>query len=265
MSSDFRFSIFDFRLARTKAGCSIENRKSKIQNPSCRLVLASASPQRKQILAEAGYAFEVADPGDIEDAIGAASLPEELVAAKARAKAAHVAAALSLPYPAVAIGADTIVAAGDEIVGKPMDRGEAVSILTRLSGTRHRVISGLCLWPVTQRMKDEGGRMNAGVMRPAFIHGEKSFILHPSTGVATTWVQMRRMSAEQIQAYVASGESDGKAGAYAIQEGGDRFVESLEGSFLNVVGFPLELFEELLPAALREWGFDSPGAAWNRK
>ena len=55
------------------------------------------------------------------------------------------------------------------------------------------------------------------------------------------------MSAEQIQEYVASGESDGKAGAYAIQEGGDRFVERLEGSFLNVVGFPLELFEELLP------------------
>ena len=201
----------------------IENRKSQI-----RLVLASASPQRKQILAKAGYVFEAVDPGDVEDAVGAAARPEELAGIKAMAKAEHVAAALSAPYPAVVIGADTIVALGSEIVGKPLDRKEAVSILTRLSGTRHRVISGLCLWPVPGQ---------------------------PRLGVATTWVQMRPMSAEQIRAYVASGESDDKAGAYAIQEGGDRFVESLEGSFLNVVGFPLELFEGLLPAALREWGF----------
>jgi septum formation protein len=72
--------------------------------------------------------------------------------------------------------------------------------------------------------------------------------------VAVTWVTMRAMSAAEIAAYVASGQSDGKAGAYAIQEGGDKFVERVEGSFLNVVGFPLELFEELLPQALREWG-----------
>ncbi|MCY3024394.1 MAG: Maf family protein [Planctomycetota bacterium] len=70
---------------------------------------------------------------------------------------------------------------------------------------------------------------------------------------AVTWVNMRRMSAEEIEAYVASGQSDGKAGAYAIQADGDKFVEKLEGSFLNVVGFPLELFEELLPRALRDW------------
>ena len=131
------------------------------------------------------------------------------------------------------MASDTLVALGDEIIGKPLDRTEAVAILTRLSGTRQRVISGLCLWPVT------GGRD----------------VLAPHVCVATTWVQMRAMSPEQIKEYVASGESDGKAGAYAIQEGGDRFVESLEGSFLNVVGFPLELFEEWLPAALREWGW----------
>jgi septum formation protein len=234
----------------------IENRKSKT-----RLVLASASPQRKQILANAGYVFEAADPGDVEDSIAAAYTPEELALAKARAKAAHVAAALGPPYPAVAIGADTIVAVGEtsEIVGKPADRQDAVRILQRLSGTRHRVISGLCLWPVTFRTagslvkrappapcgQDAGGTENRKSKIPV------------KTAVATTWVKMHRMTDEQIQAYVDSGESDGKAGAYAIQEGGDRFVESLNGSFLNVVGFPLELFEELLPIALREWGFET--------
>jgi len=204
--------------------------------PCCRLVLASASPQRRQILARAGFTFEALDPGEAEEAIAGAPTPDEVAAGKARAKAARVAAALAPPYPAVVVASDTLVVLGGEIIGKPLDRAEAVAILTRLSGTRHRVISGLCLWPVT------GARR-----APA-----------PRLGVATTWVQMRAMSPEQIREYVASGESDGKAGAYAIQEGGDRFVESLDGSFLNVVGFPLELFEEWLPRALAEWGLGAP-------
>ncbi|MGD0090451.1 MAG: Maf family protein [Planctomycetota bacterium] len=209
-----------------------------------RLVLASASPQRQQILAKAGYVFEVVDPGEVEDAVASAGRPEELAAAKACAKARHVAAALLAPYPAVVVAADTLVVLGSEIIGKPRDRADAVGILTRLSGTRQRVISGLCLWPVTLQSRPAGTESQ-------FPNSRKLVSVpagpRPKCGVATTWVQMRRMSAAQIQAYVASGASDGKAGAYAIQEGGDRFVEALEGSFLNVVGFPLELFEAWLP------------------
>ena len=74
-------------------------------------------------------------------------------------------------------------------------------------------------------------------------------------GSETTWVKMKTMSAEQIRAYVDSGESDGKAGAYAIQETGDAYVESIDGSFLNVVGFPLETFRSVLPRVFDKWGW----------
>lgn len=197
----------------------------------CRLVLASVSPRRREMLERAGYVFDVVDPGEAEEQVAAAETPDALAIAKARVKAHDVAARLGPPYPAIVVAADTIVALGGDVIGKPLDRADAVAILKRLSGTRQRVISGLCLWPVT-----------GNAAAPA-----------PRLAAATTWVRMRPMSDREIADYVASGESDGKAGAYAIQEGGDRFVESLDGSFANVVGFPLEMFEELLPRVLREW------------
>ncbi len=203
-----------------------------------RLVLASASPQRHRILRDAGYGFEIASPGDAEDGITSAPSIDELAIARARVKALHVAEKLKPPFPAVVIGSDTVVALGDDVIGKPLDRCDAVAILTRLSGSRHRVISGLCLWPV------RGGAADSNAANPR----EMSL-------AATTWIQMRPMSAAEIDAYVATGQSDGKAGAYAIQETGDQFVESLEGSLLNVVGFPLEDFERLLPRACQAWRF----------
>jgi len=118
---------------------------SRVRCP-IRLVLASASPRRQEILSAAGYEFETADPGEAEYAVAAASGPEALALAKARAKAQAVAAGLA--GPALVVGADTLVALGDEVLGKPLDRLDALRILTRLSGTRHRVITGLCLWPV---------------------------------------------------------------------------------------------------------------------
>ncbi|HEY3321045.1 MAG TPA: Maf family protein [Planctomycetota bacterium] len=204
-----------------------------------RLVLASVSPQRHRILKDAGYSFEVADPGEVENAIASAPTPEALAIAKARAKAMGVAAALTGPVPAVVIGCDTVVALGEEVIGKPLDRTDAACILTRLSGRRQRVISGLCLWPVASATAP--GSEPAG---------------QPYLSAITTWVTMRPMSAAEIEAYVASGEADGKAGAYAIQETGDKFVESLEGSLLNVVGFPLEEFQQRLPECIRKWGFE---------
>ena len=204
---------------------------------SYRLILASSSPRRRQILSDAGFIYECADPGEAESAIAAAPTPEALAIVRARAKAQAVAAGLGPPFPAVVVGADTLVALGDEVVGKPLDRFDAVSILTRLSGTRHRVISGLCLWPA-----------------PAASGAGQIPALAPKLEAVASWVSMRALSREEVEAYVATGEADGKAGAYAVQETGDRFVEKIEGSFLNVVGFPLEAFQTLLPAALKEWG-----------
>lgn len=193
------------------------------------LVLASASPRRQQILRDAGYRFETRDPGEAESAIAAAPTPENLAMAKARLKAQTVAQGLQARVPTLVIGADTLVALNDEVVGKPLDRLDAERILARLSGTRHRVISGLCLWLAPQNPR-------------------------PELAAETSWIVMRSISKEDIGAYVASGEADGKAGAYAVQESGDRFVERIDGSFLNVVGFPLERFEQVLPLALQRWG-----------
>ena len=203
-----------------------------------RLVLASASPQRQKILKDAGYAFESIDPGEVENAIASAPTPAALAIAKARAKAMEVAARLHAPFPAVAVGVDTLVALDEEVIGKPLDRFDAKGILSRLSGSRHQVISGMCLWPVIGKT-DPGNVPN----------GE------PRLVSATTLVKMRPMSEDEIDAYIATGQSDGKAGAYAIQESGDKFVETLEGSLLNVVGFPLEVFQNLLPQCVREWKF----------
>jgi septum formation protein len=196
------------------------------------LILASASERRRAILSAAGYAFEVREPGDAEEAVSSAPTPADLALEKACIKAEVIASQLK-GAPALVLGADTIVVAGAEVLGKPLDRADAVRILSRLSGTRHCVITGL-------------------VMRPA--PGTFSAV----RAAATTWVTFRTLTPAEIEAYVATGEADGKAGAYAIQERGDRFVERLEGSYSNVVGFPLELFEERAPLALREWGFECP-------
>ena len=202
--------------------------------PSYRLILASTSPRRRQLLTAAGYVFEACDPGDAEDAIQHAATPGTLAVEKARLKARAAVQALTGARPAIVIGADTLVAAGGDVLGKPVDRADAKCILTRLSGTRHQVISGVCVWPVLAQD------------RPAT----------PWTAEVSTWVTMRKVEPSEIDAYVASGESDGKAGAYAIQEKGDTFVESLDGSFANVVGFPIELFQETLPRLLKEWGLE---------
>ena len=199
-----------------------------------RLILASTSPRRKQILADAGFTFECADPGAAEDQVFAAPTPAALAVEKARAKARSAAKTLRDSFPAIVIGADTLVSLNGEVLGKPLDRNDAKGILSRLSGTRHEVISGLCICP-------------------ALAPGPDTALPPPWITAVSTWVTMRTMTPDEIAAYVASGESDGKAGAYAIQERGDRFVLRVDGSFANVAGFPIEAFREALPRLLNEW------------
>jgi len=195
------------------------------------LVLASVSPRRQEILRRAGYRFTVFDPGDVEEAVGG-DTPAAQACAKARAKAASAARALRPGVPTLIVAADTLVALGPEVLGKPLDREDARRILMKLSGTRQEVISGLCLWPAP--------------------HGPE-----PHVEAVSSWVTMRSMTSDEIAAYVDSGEADDKAGAYAIQETGDRFVKSLEGSLLNVVGFPLERFEEQVRELSARWPYGS--------
>jgi septum formation protein len=181
------------------------------------LILASSSPRRKQLLAEAGVLFEVIPPG-VEEPEDTPSdlLPCQQAEALAYFKARAVA---DRHLDAAVLAADTLVAVDGRILGKPANRRQAEHMLRELSGTRHEVITGVALlWPGNDRR-----------------------ILSVST-----FVTMKRMTDAEIQAYLDSGEWQGKAGAYAIQETADRYIEKVEGSFTNVVGLPMERVLELL-------------------
>jgi len=186
-------------------------------SPECPLILASASPRRRELLGGLGVPFEVIVP-DVDERVGGAPDPAArtliLAERKARSAAAQVRRGL-------VIGADTLVAASDgEVIGKPAGREDARRILRKLSSARHRVITGVCV-------------IDAATDRRV-------------ADAATTWVTMKPMTEAEIAAYVDSGEADDKAGAYAIQESGDRFVVNLEGEIDNVVGLPLAVVRRLL-------------------
>jgi septum formation protein len=198
---------------------------------TARIVLASASPRRRELLARAGVEFEIDVPAVDED-VSASLSPEEaactLAERKARAVLArHEGEPLVPARPLVVLAADTIVAVGSDadarLLGKPADAAEARSMLRALSGTRHRVVTGVCA-------------LSPGVSA--------------CTSFERTWVTMRTIEPHEIEAYVESGEWRDKAGGYAIQENADRFVVSLEeGGFDNVVGLPVALALSLIERA----------------
>ena len=197
------------------------------------LILASSSPRRRELLHQAGYRFKVRPPGPIEDssicrAPNAVAYVESLAYLKAMSAIETHGIRKGL-----VLGADTAVELGGRIIGKPRDEDEARQILSALAGSVHRVLTGLAL-------VDPG----AGRSRRAGTRRGERWLAHDATAV-----HMGPMSADEIHAYVASGEAMGKAGAYALQETGDRFVERIEGSFTNVVGLPMELLERMLKAA----------------
>jgi septum formation protein len=186
------------------------------------LILASSSPRRKELLRQIGVDF-VVDPADVDEGVLPGEAPEGYAVRVALDKARVV----SQRYEAgIIIAADTIVVAGDEILGKPANAGEAERMLRVLSGRMHRVITGLA-------------------------------VMHAATGrelvrVSETRVWFRDLSAEEITAYAASGEPLDKAGAYGIQEKGALLVGRIEGCYFNVVGLPVSLLGEML----REFGIN---------
>jgi septum formation protein len=183
-----------------------------------RMVLASSSPRRRQLLAQAGYVFEISSPGFDESAFRcSARSPRKQAEALALAKAQSVAP----KYPdSLVIGADTLVDSDGEIIGKPVDVRDAESITRKLFSAPHKVITGLALI----RLSDNTKRIRSDV----------------------TVVYPRSLTERQIARHIAGGSWEGKAGAYAIQETGDAFIERIEGSLTNVMGLPLELLQQLL-------------------
>ena len=173
------------------------------------LILASASPQRRAILAEAGIAFDVR-PADVdEDEEGD---PAEVAERNARRKAA------AIPGPLV-LGADTVVALDGRIYGKPRDAAEARAFVGVLNGRTHEVVGGIAL------------ARNGEIV---------------ATAVEVTRVTFRRSDNATLDRYVATGEWEGRAGGYAIQGEGGALVERIDGDYLNVVGLPLERVKALL-------------------
>ncbi|WP_366924081.1 Maf family protein [Metallumcola ferriviriculae] len=181
-----------------------------------KLILASQSPRRKQLLEQLGLSFIISTSG-VEEMMAAGRDPEQLVKELALAKAKDVAAKFS---SGVVIGADTLVVLGDEPLGKPSTQYEAREMLQRLSGRMHRVVTGVAVVAVpAQRMMTE---------------------------CVTTKVKFRELSSRNIEAYLATGEYIDKAGSYAIQGIGALLVEGIDGCYFNVVGLPLVKLAEML-------------------
>jgi len=181
------------------------------------VVLASKSPRRSQLLALVGIPHRAVPSGAPEEAV-AGETPRDHVARLAEAKASTVAAGCDDGQ--LVIGADTIVVLDGDVMGQPKDEEEARGMLRRLSGRTHTVLTGVCLM--------RKGRA-------------------PAMGVSESRVTFHRLSEEEVCWYVGTGEPMDKAGAYAAQGVGAVFLRSIDGSFHNVVGFPLDLFYRLLP------------------
>ncbi len=187
-----------------------------------RLVLASSSPRRHDLLRSEGFEFLVAQP-NVDESAPEGEPPERTAARLALTKARSVAERVD-PSSCV-LAADTLVVIDDDVLGKPRDAEDAIDMLLRLAGRTHRVITGYV----------------------ALLDGTAA-----ASGVEVSRVRMRAVSGEEARAYAATGEPLDKAGAYAVQGVGGRFVEHIDGSRSNVIGLPLEV---VVPA-LRRLGVD---------
>ena len=181
-------------------------------------ILASASPRRKQLLTEAGYDFKVVVSRVDESEFGSINIkPVDYAKRLALAKAVSVA---SKHKDILIVGADTIVDLDGEIIGKPVNAEDAERITKKLFSTPHKVITAIAIVRSSDKLQ--------------IVESD------------TTVVYPKLLTEKQISEHIKSGTWEDKAGAYAIQETGDEFVEKIEGSLTNVMGMPMELFKRLI-------------------
>jgi septum formation protein len=184
------------------------------------IILASASPRRRELLQQMGLTFEVL-PSHAPEVHEEQLTAREVSQLNAYRKAREIA---KQNPDALVLGADTLVYLGTELFGKPRDLNEAVAMLEKLQGHTHEVVTAICLLHLRG-------------------HRQKVF-------VESTSVTFHRLNIDQMRAYFDKVNPLDKAGAYAIQQDGHLIVEKIEGSYSNVVGLPVERLEE----ELREWG-----------
>jgi septum formation protein len=185
---------------------------------SGQFILASSSPRRRELLESAGFVFDIF-PADIDETDHPPNLaPADLAEFLAVRKAAAVAERFS---NRIVLAADTVVALGDNSLGKPIDAADAAQMLARLSGNQHEVVTGVC---VEHRDK--------GIVRSMRVLSQ---------------VKMRILTDDEIRRYVQSGHWEGKAGGYGIQDDlNDPLITNLRGSRSNIVGLPMEATTEML-------------------
>jgi septum formation protein len=183
--------------------------------PQPRIILASASARRQELLRSLGLDFEIS-PSGIDEAQRKGESPEKYALRMARDKAVEVAPRHT---DGIVIAADTVVVIDDQILGKPADRRQARSMLSQLSGRWHTILTAVWL------------------IAPA--SGQKA------SGIEQTRVKFARLRRTEIDWYLSTGEFGDKAGAYAIQGYGSLLVEQIEGDYFNVVGLPLRLLYKL--------------------
>jgi len=181
-----------------------------------RIILASASPRRKELLKKIVKNFAVV-PSKVNEAEISARSPKEFAKKAAMAKAKDIAA---MHPGAIVIGADTIVVLGKKILGKPKDRREAIAMLESLAGKKQRVITGLAI---------------VDISREIFVSDHEETI-----------VKMKKVSKKDIVDYIRSFNPIDKAGAYGIQELDEVFIDRIEGDYDNVVGLPVNKLRKLL-------------------
>lgn len=194
-----------------------------------KLILASGSPRRAEILSFVGWEFEK-HVADIDETEKPGEKPEDYV----RRLALEKASAVAVDYEnALVLGADTIVVIENQIIGKPKDLNDARRMLRLLSGKRHEVLTGIAL--VRKAEKAETGR-----------RGDEKQNSHSLVGLQRTGVEFAELSDEEIEFLVEKGEPLDKAGAYAVQAQAALFIERIEGDYWNVVGLPINLLYELV-------------------
>ena len=184
------------------------------------IILASASPRRRELLAQIGITHRVAP--SLKEEVIQGSCPVEIVQNLARQKAEDVALALQVPGKLV-LGADTVVVFADQILGKPVEDEDAFRMLKSLQGNTHQVYTGVafCVW-------EKAGRL----------------VTH--TFYEETKVEVYSMTEEEIRAYIKTGDCKDKAGGYGIQGAFGAYMKGIEGDYYNVVGLPIgRVYQEL--------------------